>query len=327
MRTGVVLVRLSVLICLFSFLSPPSFSQAISSRNGKIELGLSVGPSFFLGDLGGTKGKGRTFIKDINFPLTKLMKGVYLNIYPTEWIGFRFAANIGELEAYDSVIDNKGTAERFRKQRNLGFRSEIQEGYIAAEIYPTVMLESYMGLQSKFRPYGVAGIGIFHFNPEAPYITIYGTRDWTPLKPLHLEGQGFPEYPNRKEYSLIQKEILLGAGFKFYITDALYLGFEILHRKTFTDYLDDVSTNYIDPHYFDLYLTSEQAIMAKQLAYREKYYDPSINRPYIDKQRGDPKQNDAFFSGVIRFGWRINGSNSPNGKARARNQLKCPVFF
>jgi hypothetical protein len=325
MRTSVPLVRLSVLVCLFTFISSRSYSQSVSAADGKIEIGLNLGPSFFLGDLGGTRGEGRTFVKDVNFPLTKLMKGLYVNFYPSEWLGFRLAANLGVLEGYDSVIDNKGSAERFRKQRNLGFRSSLTEAYFAAEIYPTVFLEQYDGLLGKLRPYGLAGIGIFHFNPKAQYIAPNGDKTWVELKPLHLEGQGFPEYPDRKEYPLTQMAIMMGGGFKFYIKENMYVGFEIVHRKTFTDYIDDVSTEYINPALFDLHLSSQQAVYAKQLEYREKFLNPSINRPYINTQRGDPTQNDAYFSGMIRLGWRINGANSPN--ARARRQLKCPVFY
>jgi hypothetical protein len=56
----------------------------------------------------------------------------------------------------------------------------------------------------------------------------------------------------RGEYSLTQLEIPMGGGFKFYLNESFYVGFEILHRKTFTDYIDDVSTKYIDPRYFDV---------------------------------------------------------------------------
>ena len=42
----------------------------------------------------------------------------------------------------------------------------------------------------------------------------------------------------------------MGGGFKYCIKEDLYIGLEILHRKTFTDYIDDVGTNYIDPIYF-----------------------------------------------------------------------------
>ena len=308
MRTSVPLVRLSVLVFSFIFFSFKSFSQSVAVADGKIELGLNIGPSFFLGDLGGTRGKGKTFVKDVNFPLTKLMKGLYVNFYPAEWLGFRLAANIGRLEGYDSVIDNKGSAERFREQRNLGFRSSLTEAYFAMEIYPTVFLEQFDGLQFKFRPYGVAGLGLYHFNPKAQYIAPNGDKTWVELKPLHLEGQGFPEYPDRKEYQLTQMAIVMGGGFKYYIKENMYVGFEIVHRKTFTDYIDDVSTQYINPALFDLHLSPQQAVYAKQLEYREKLLNPSISRPYISTQRGDPTQNDAYFSGMIRLGWRINGA-------------------
>jgi hypothetical protein len=145
------------------------------------------------------------------------------------------------------------------------------------------------------------------------------------LKPLRLEGQGFAEHPDRKEYSLNQTALLMGGGFKYYLKESMYIGFEILHRKTFTDYLDDVSTKYIDPNLFDNYLPADQAVIARQMMYRENFYNPSVNRPYIGGQRGDPTENDAFFSGILRFGWRLNGANSPNGLAR--RQLKCPVFY
>ncbi|MBK9571090.1 MAG: hypothetical protein IPO53_15040 [Chitinophagaceae bacterium] len=325
MRTRVLHVRRIVLICLLSILSPHAFSQSLTAGNGKIEIGLGIGPSFFLGDLGGNEGKGKTFIKDINLPLTKLMKGIYVNLYPAEWLGFRLAANMGQLEGQDSLTTNKGGHERFRKQRNLGFKSNIAEAYAAIEIYPTVFMEKYDGLAHKIRPYGLGGIGVFHFNPKGQYIEPNGNTKWVELQPLRLEGQGMAEYPDRKEYSLTQLEMVMGGGVKYYLKESMYVGFEILHRKTFTDYVDDVSKEYINPALFNTYLTPEQAVMARQLAYRETLANPSMNRPYINKQRGDPKENDAFFSGLLRFGWRINGDNSPSG--RARKQLKCPVFY
>jgi hypothetical protein len=316
---------LIVLICLLSIISPHSFSQSIAAANGRIEIGLGLGPSFFLGDLGGNRGKGKTFIKDVDLPLTKFMKGLYINFYPAEWLGIRVAANLGQIEGYDSLVKTFGKDEFERKKRNLGFTSNITEVYAAIEVYPTVFMEQYDGLQYKFRPYALAGWGFFHYNPKAQYIEPNGNKRWVELKPLHLEGQGFPEFPQRKEYSLNQQALMMGGGFKYYLKENLYIGLEILHRKCFTDYLDDVSTKYIDPHLFDVHLSPDQAQIARQMMYRENFYNPSVNRPYINEQRGDPKENDAFFSGMLRFGWRLNGANSPNG--RARKQLKCPVFY
>ena len=110
MRTSVPTVRLSVLVCLFTIFSIHARSQSISFANGKVELGVGIGPSFFLGDLGGAKGIGKTFVKDVDFPLTKLAKGLYINFYPAEWLGFRIAWNIGHLEGDDAQAPNKGGA-------------------------------------------------------------------------------------------------------------------------------------------------------------------------------------------------------------------------
>ncbi|MGB3008455.1 MAG: hypothetical protein WBC06_18205, partial [Chitinophagaceae bacterium] len=140
MRTSVQFVRLSVLICLFTLFSENSSSQSISTFNGKIEVGLGLGPMFFLGDLGGSAGIGKTFIKDLDLPLTKLNKGLYLNYYPKEWVGLRIAGNLGFVEGDDAEAPAKGGAEEDRKYRNLSFRSKIKEAYAAIEFYPTYFM-------------------------------------------------------------------------------------------------------------------------------------------------------------------------------------------
>lgn len=317
MRTHVPFVRLSVLICLFTFFSSPAHSQSISSGNGKFEIGLGLGPMFFLGDLGGSEGKGKTFVKDLDFPLTKLSKGLYVNYYPKEWLGIRIAGNLGYVEGDDKQAPKKGGAERFRLQRNLNFRSKISEAYAAIELYPTYFLEQYDGLKGKLRPYVLGGAGIFHFDPEAQDID----GSWVKTAPLRLEGQGFSQYPKSKPYKLTQKNVMLGVGVKYYIAENKYIGVEILHRKLFTDYVDDVSQKYyVDPIYFDQYLAPADAVKARRLAYKGTY-SYSASRPYYRiAERGDPTENDAYFSTIVRFGWRIN----QNSQLR---QLKCPVFY
>lgn len=327
MRTIVLSVRTLVLICILFISSTKSYSQSITTGNGKIEIGVGLGPLFFLGDLGGGHGEGTRFIKDVNMPVTNLAKGIYANIYPMEWLGFRVAVNQGRLEGYDSLIKDKGDAEQYRKIRNLQFRSPLLEAYAAIEFYPTVFFERYDGLQGKLRPYGVAGAGIFRFKPQGKYYAPDGTSQWVDLQPLRLEGQGMAEYPNRKEYSLTSLEIPLGVGFKYYIRDNMYVGFEIMHRKSFTDYVDDVSTTYIDNNLFGNYLSPQQAQMANQLYYREYFVpnQPNLNRPFTDEQRGNPTQNDSYFSSILKFGWRLNDWNTPNG--RALRQLRCPAYY
>ena len=322
MRTNVP-VRLAVLT-LLAFITLQSPAQSFSFAHGKLEVGAGIGPMFFLGDLGGSHGVGKTFVKDLDIPLTKLNKGFYLNLYPAEWLGFRIAGNISKLEGDDAQAPNDGGREKSRLHRNLKFRSDLKEAYGAIEFYPTVFFEKYDGLQYKIRPYAVAGIGVFHFNPQGEYINSNGSTQWVDLKPLRLEGQGMAEYPDRKEYSLTQMNMLIGGGIKYYIKENFYVGFEILHRKTFTDYIDDVSTKYIDPRYFDQYLDPTHAAQARQLMYRETIAYPNTSRRYINTQRGDPKENDAYFSSILRFGWRF-GVETMN--SRIRKQLKCPVYY
>ena len=321
MKRIVPIVRAILFAIILISSSYKSFSQSITAGNGKVEIGLGLGPMFFLGDLGGSQGIGKSFVKDVDFPLTKLSKGLFIAITPNEWLGFRVAANIGVLEGDDKEAPNKGGDEVTRLERNLSFKSNLMEAYAAVEFYPTVFIEQYDELLGKLRPYGVIGIGGYHFNPK----TKDDNGTWVALQPSHTEGQGFPEYPDRKVYNLTQMEMPIGFGFKFYIKENMFIGMEVLHRKLFTDYVDDVSTNYIDPVYFDAHLSPAEAAAARRLNYRGTY--SWANRPgaVVGEQRGDPKQNDAYFSTIIRLGWRLNGNNTPNG--RAMRQLRCPLYY
>jgi hypothetical protein len=324
MRTIVPGVRTLVLISSLLLLTPRSFSQSITTGNGKVEVGLGIGPLFFLGDLGGNQGVGQsTWLKDVQFPLVNFSKGIYAQVYPAEWLGFRIAINQGKLEGYDSVIKDKGGAEYYRKKRNLQFQSSLLEGYLAMELDPTVFFERYDGLRGKIRPYGLIGIGVYRFNPKGKYYAPDGSSKWVALQPLRLEGQGFAEYPDRKPYSLTQFELPMGVGFKYYIKENMFIGAEVLHRQLFTDYVDDVSTTYIDNSLFAKYLTTDQATMANQLYHREGFNpgNPNLNRTPTDPQRGDATQNDAFFSTIIRMGWRLNQMNPQ------LRQLRCPAFY
>jgi hypothetical protein len=283
-----------------------------------VEIGVGLGPLFFLGDLGGAKGLGRTFIKDIDYPLTKLSKGLFVGIAPNEWLGFRLAVNTGVLEGDDKQAPNKGGDEVFRLERNLNFETKLLEGYAAVEFYPSVFLEQYEELKGKLRPYGIIGIGVYHFNPK----TQDNSGNWVELQPLHTEGQGFPEYPDRKVYKLTQMEIPMGFGFKYYLKENMFIGLEVLHRKLFTDYVDDVSTNYIDPIYFGQYLSPSDAALARQLNYRGTF-SWATTRPsaIVGEKRGDPKQNDAYFSTILRLGWRLREMSG------AERQMRCPLYY
>lgn len=157
-------------------------------------------------------------------------------------------------------------------------------------------------------------------NPKAQL-----NNEWVALQPLRLEGQGMAEYPDSKPYSLIQQEVPMGFGFKYYLKENMYVGMEILHRQMFTDHLDDVSADhYIDANLFPNYLSAADAAKAQALYYRGTYVDVNSRPPNAaGYQRGDPTENDAFFSTNIRIGWRLNSATDK----MTRRQLRCPVFY
>jgi len=286
------------------------------------EAGFTIGPMVFLGDLGGHVGKGTTFIKDYNMNQTKIAIGAFLTAYPAQWLGFRFSLNYGKVEGNDGDISSKGGWEEARKVRNLNFRSKILEGSVMAEFYPTVFLEEDPeDVTARLRPYGVIGLGAFHFNPQGSYRNQYGDQVWVDLKPLHTEGEGWAEYPDRKNYSLTQLNIPIGAGIKYFFSESLNVSFEIIHRKTFTDYIDDVSTRYVDPTLFDKYLSPSQATIAKAISNKsaQGYNTPNYGK---DMKRGDPNQKDAYFTAQFKIAFRINGGS----EQRWRNSTHCPLL-
>jgi opacity protein-like surface antigen len=308
---------LAVALCLYL----PGYSQ--EEEQNTTEAGFTVGPMVFLGDLGGHAGKGTTFIKDYNMNTTKLAVGAYYAAYPTQWLGFRLSLNYGNIEGSDADIKPKGGDEVTRLDRNLNFRSMIIEGSLLGEVYPTVLLEDDPeDVTGRLRPYGLIGFGAYHFNPQGLYRDpSTGDSYWVDLRPLRTEGEGFAEYPDRKEYSLTQFNFQLGGGVKYYLSDNLNISFELIHRKLFTDYVDDVSTRYIDPKLFAKYLPASQVPIAIAMSNKALggYANPSYT---IHSKRGDPTQNDAYFTMQVKVAFRINGGTAQ----RWRNSTHCPLL-
>lgn len=308
---------LAVTLCLYS----SGYSQ--EAEKNTQEIGFTVGPMVFLGDLGGHAGKGTTFIKDYNMNTTKLAFGAYYAAYPAPYLGFRLSLNYGNIEGSDADIKPAGGDEETRLGRNLDFRSSILEGSLMAEVYPTVFLEDDPDdVAGRLRPYGVIGLGLFHFNPQGSYHDpVTGDTYWVNLQPLHTEGEGFAEYPDRKNYKLTQMNIPIGVGIKYFLSDNVNLSFEIIHRKTFTDYIDDVSTKYIDPSLFYKYLSPTLAPIAVAMSNKANggYSNPDYT---INSKRGDATQKDAYFTAQFKIGIRIGGGR----EQQWRNSTHCPLI-
>ncbi len=306
-------------------------SQQISFNTGTTtwEAGFTVGPSFFLGDLGGNAGKGTRFIKDVNLEFTNVIKGGFIAVFPTNYIGFRAVAQTGFLQSDDAVIDTRGRAELYRKERNLDFKSSISEAYAAIELHPYLWLKrGDEFFYPKFSPYVLGGIGVCRFNPQGSLMNANGDKTWHYLKPLRLEGQGMEEYPDRKAYSLTQINVPIGAGIKYFISERTNLSLEVLHRKSFTDYIDDVSTSYIDPKYFDKYLSPADASIARRIHDKTNgSTTPGASRIRPGSQRGNPNQNDSYFSFLMKVGFKLGKVYDSEYMRGAANKAKCPARF
>lgn len=259
------------------------------------EVGASVGAMNSLTDLGGKKGIGKKFIKDLNWKVTKPSFGVYAAATWHDVIAVRLEATFGNVGSYDSLLKKVGPSTFGRYERNLSFRSSITDIHIGVEVHP-LYFKSYDEEKPPpmLSPYVLAGIGYFTFNPEAKL-----NNQWYSLQPLRTEGQGFDEYPDREPYKLSQVNIPLGLGVKYELNPFLNVRLEMVYRVLFTDYLDDVShVDYIDPTLFTTNLSLTQAALATQL------YDRRIST-IKNNQRGDPKDNDAFFTIQLKLGMSL----------------------
>jgi len=120
----------------------------------------------------------------------------------------------------------------------------------------------------------------------------------------------------------------LGAGLKFYASDRINLSAEVLYRKTFTDYIDDVSNKYIDPVLYTKYLSAQEATLAYKLSDKAiGIIYPGMTRYPAGTQRGDPKNKDTYFSVVMKFGVRLGEIYESSFARRAARQTRCPSVY
>lgn len=261
------------------------------------ESGISVCLMNGLTDIGGRKGAGKKFLKDLNWQVSKPGLGFYVATTYKEVIGLKLEGTMGAIESYDSILKKEDANLIGRYGRNLSFKTSILEIQLAFEFHP-LRLWRYKENKSPFwSPYLVAGVGYFYYNPKAAL-----NGKWINLEPLRLEGQGFAEYPNKKKYRLNQINVPLGLGVNYELGPTLKLHFEVICRLLFTDYLDDVSGEYIDPDLFSKYLDRDAAVIARSLYSRMQELQPGY-RVNERMSRGNAGNNDSFFTIQLKLGW------------------------
>ena len=261
------------------------------------EIGGSLGIMNCLSDLGGHKGIGKKLIKDINLQHSQLCGSIFLSGTYQDIIALHLEGTFGQVKACDSILKSVASSTYGRYERNLSFSSPVSEILLAAEIYPLSIFHKAGDEKDapQLYPYILAGIGFYHFNPQARLIN-----NRIDLQPLHTEGEGFSEYPGRQNYKLNQFNIPLGVGIKYELSGTLNIRAEFVYRILQTDYLDDVSqTDYIDPSLFAKYLSGLNLKNALLLYDRRAELHPGTLGP---AQRGNPGNNDAYFTCNLKIG-------------------------
>ena len=267
------------------------------------EIGGSAGIMNCLTDLGGKKGIGKKFIKDLNMGTTEFQGGLYFMAMYKYSVGLRLEGTFGKVSADDAVLKNVDVKDiaRARYNRNVSFRSTISEFSLVAELHPLFLLIDYTERDQdppRYSPYLLGGVGYYSFNPQAKL-----ANRWVDLQPLSTEGQGFVEYPDRPVYKLKQINFPLGAGIKYELSDVLNVRGEFVYRVLGTDYLDDVSTTYVDPV---AYANPANGFSVKKQADAFKLSDRQLNKVTgPGGKRGSPAQKDAFFTFNIKLGLAI----------------------
>jgi hypothetical protein len=253
-----------------------------------IEFGITAGASNYMGDLA----------KSVAYNETRPMAGLICRFNLTDFLTLRGNALFGQIGADDK---NYADVDVFRKQRNLNFRSNVVEFSGCFEWNLLGFEETQNG--TPMSPYLFAGLGVYKFNPKTQFnymptdpngqalhpaeLQKYDGQ-WIELQTLGTEGQETTKYNDRRRYPLTQISIPIGMGFKRQWDDVWAWGIEFGMRKTFTDYLDDVSKDYVDAQI----VGGNSGLLAAALKDR----GPELGYAAFDNGvgRGNPGQKDWY---------------------------------
>jgi hypothetical protein len=282
-----------------------SISLSAQEFDTSPSLGLFAGAMNYQGDL-----KPNSF----TFQHSNLMSSLILRKPLSRWFAVRSGVTIGKIEGADRFNRD------YLQTRNLSFASNLKELFALLEADVLDMSTK------KFTPYAYGGIVLYHFNPY----TFDENNKKVYLKPLGTEGQGLPGYPDRKPYKLTQFAAAFGGGFRIAISNCTNVALEFTQRKTFTDYLDDVSTAYVDENI----LRTARGQQAVNLAYRGDEVNPSREYPPDGEQRGTPTEMDwYYFIGMsvdIKIGClkeKFSGVLKLAEKDKRRFYKRCPTMY
>lgn len=254
----------------------------------KGEFGITAGLAHYFGDLNTRVG--------LNRPKPAL--GLFFRKQFGNYVGVRLSAHYAQVGYSDVYSKND-----YQKTRNLSFNSNIWEVALQGDFnfFKFVPTDPYYA----FTPYITLGIGAFTYDP---YAYTNGEKEF--LRPLGTEGQ-LVGYQGRKPYNTMAICIPLGVGIKYNLSEKINFSFEIAHRFTTTDYLDDVSTTYAPVNSF--------APLSKAALLQDRSVEIDPDRPINfapggTRQRGWSKQKDQYIIAEVGLTYNISTYRCPTAK-------------
>lgn len=286
------------LLLFFAFISFLPFTA--SSQQYSLDFGLNLGGSNYLGEIGGGNSAGRTFLLDMKTDFTRYTGGLFVRKKIFEDVSLKFEANYVRIVGADSL-----TQDPSRRARNLSFRTDIYEGALSVEYYFYQIndISRTSSVRIDFKSYLYAGFGAAYFNPQGYHD---GLDKWFDLRPLMTEGKD-------RAYDEITMMLPYGAGFNFTFNKEFRLGIQVSYRQTFTDYLDDISSEYVS----DDQLPKETLALSK---YFEDRADAAYAREDFPQHRnhyggpgairGNPDDNDGYLLVQLTASYVLKGGDS-----------------
>ncbi|MET0635566.1 MAG: DUF6089 family protein [Chitinophagaceae bacterium] len=251
------------------------------------EFGVGLGAAHYFGDLNTTA--------SLNRP--KLAATVFFRKNFSNYISGRIGATFARVGYSDIYNDHN----EYMQRRNLSFNSNVWELSLQGDFNFFRFMPGEP--QYNFTPYVTIGIGAFNYDP---FTYLGGEKVY--LRQLGTEGQGSALYPDRKQYGAMTISLPVGVGIKYALNERFNIGFEILHRFTNTDYLDDVSTTYVDLAAFPLNPDGSQS-QAALLSDRSYEYGEPIG--VAGRQRGNSRQKDQFITAMFHFTFNLQSYRCP----------------
>jgi len=261
-----------------------SFAQNSIVQEG--EFGVGLGAAHYFGDLN-TRAK-------LNRP--KLAAGIFFRKNFGNYIAMRVSGNYAQL-GYSDVYN---THNEYMHRRNLSFNTNIWELALQGDFN----FYRFMPGDPDFRftPYVTFGISAFNYDP---YAYLNGQKYF--LRALGTEGQAIDSL-HRKPYSSMAVAFPFGVGVKYSINDRINIGFEIVYRFTNTDYLDDVSTTYVDP---SLFPPNPDGSLNTAYLLSDRSYETGERIGIKGRERGNSQNKDNFVTAMFYISFNLQSYKCP----------------